>query len=192
MGSNSFYSESELSHLGLKAFGENVLISRKASLYSPENISMGSNVRIDDFCILSGHIMLGSYIHISAYCALYGAFGIEMGDFTGLSPRCTIFSASDDFGGEWLIGPMVPAELTNVKGGRVKLNRFVQLGAGSMVLPGVEIGEGSVTGAMSLVTKDLSPWGIYAGVPVKLIREREKNLVEHSKKLNKANDTRYQ
>lgn len=183
MGSNSFYSESELSHLGLKAFGENVLISRKASLYSPENISMGSNVRIDDFCILSGHIMLGSYIHISAYCALYGAFGIEMGDFTGLSPRCTIFSASDDFGGDTLIGPMVPLEFTSIKGGRVILNRFVQIGSGSVILPGVEIGQGSATGAMSLVTKSLDSWGIYTGVPARRLKDRKMEMAELAKKL---------
>ncbi len=179
----SFLAADELKAMGFKKIGSNVLVSRFARFYGIENIELGDHVRIDDFCLLSGKIKTGTYVHISAFCALYGANGIEMGDFTGLSPRCTIFSASDDFGGEWLIGPMVPLELTNVKGGRVKLNRFVQLGAGSMVLPGVEIGEGSVTGAMSLVTKDLNPWGIYAGVPVKLIREREKTLVELSNKL---------
>lgn len=69
---NSFYSISELKLLGLKRLGQNVYISRKSSIYSPENISIGDNVRIDDFCILSGNITLGNYIHIAAYTALYG------------------------------------------------------------------------------------------------------------------------
>jgi hypothetical protein len=85
--SNSFYCENELKSLGLKSFGKNVLISRKASIYSPELITLGNSVRIDDFCILSGNISLGSYIHISAYSALFGKYGIKMNDFSGLSPR---------------------------------------------------------------------------------------------------------
>ena len=46
----SFYNEEEIVKLGLKKYGKNVLISRKASFYSPELIQLGSNVRIDDFC----------------------------------------------------------------------------------------------------------------------------------------------
>mgnify|MGYP002684191689 CR=1 FL=1 len=77
----SFYNEEEIVKLGLKKYGKNVLISRKASFYSPELIQLGSNVRIDDFCILSGNISIGSYVHISAYTALYGKFGICIEDF---------------------------------------------------------------------------------------------------------------
>lgn len=87
----SFYSEEELKSLGLKSYGKNVLISRKVSIYGAENISIGNNVRIDDYCILSGEIIMGSNIHISAYVALYGAKGIEMQDYTGISPPINYF-----------------------------------------------------------------------------------------------------
>ena len=46
---NSFYTREELAELGLKSYGENVLISRKASFYAADKIELGSNVRIDDF-----------------------------------------------------------------------------------------------------------------------------------------------
>jgi acetyltransferase-like isoleucine patch superfamily enzyme len=177
---NSFYSVEELAELGLKAFGENVLISRKASIYSPNKIELGNHVRIDDFCILSGNIKLGSYIHISAYCALYGQFGIEMYDFSGLSPRCTVFSASDDFSGEYLIGPMVDEKFTNVLGGKVTLNKYVQIGAGSIILPDVNIAEGTVTGAMSLINTNLDEWNIYKGVPAKFHKARKVDLIKKS------------
>lgn len=75
---NNFYSIKELKELGFKDIGDNVLISRKASIYSPENIKLGNHVRIDDFTILSGNIIIGNYVHISAYVALYGRFGIEI------------------------------------------------------------------------------------------------------------------
>lgn len=79
----SFYSEEELKEIGLKSYGKNVLISRNATIYGADKISIGDNVRIDDFCILSGNISLGSYIHIAAYCGLFGGdAGIIMEDFT--------------------------------------------------------------------------------------------------------------
>jgi galactoside O-acetyltransferase len=173
----SFYSEEEIKQIGFKSIGKNVLISKKASFYSPETISIGNNVRIDDFCILSGEISLGSYIHISAYCALYGAYGIYMDDFTGLSPRTTIFSATDDFSGDYLIGPMIDKKYTNVIGGKVYIGKFSQIGANSVVLPNVTIEEGVAIGALSLVNKSLPAWGIYAGIPVKFIKPRNKGLL---------------
>ena len=175
---NSFYTEKELSELGLKKYGTNILISRKCSIYSPEKISLGNHVRIDDFCVLSGNINLGSYIHISTYCALYGANTVEMEDYTGLSPRCTVFSASDDFSGDYLISPMVDNSKTNVTGGKVLIKKYSQIGANTVILPSVTINEGVAVGAMSLVNKSLDEWGIYAGTPAKRIKERKKELLK--------------
>ena len=174
----SFYSEEELKSLGLKSYGKNVLISRKVSIYGAENISIGNNVRIDDYCILSGEIIMGSNIHISAYVALYGANGIEMQDYTGISPRSTIFSAMDDFSGEYLIGPIHTPNKTHVVGGKVRIEQFVQIGCNSVIFPNITIGEGSVVGAMSLVNKNLAGWNRYVGVPVRLLKKREKGLME--------------
>ena len=174
---DSFYSENELASLGLNCYGKNVLISRKASLYSPDKISIGSDVRIDDFCILSGTINLGSFIHISAYCAIYGSMGVTINDYSGLSPRCTIFSAMDDFGGDYLINPMVDQRFTNVTGGKVILEKYVQVGSGSIVFPNVCIKTGTVVGCLSLVNKSIDSWGIYAGIPAIRIKERSKKLL---------------
>ena len=174
----SFYSEKELKSIGLKKYGKNVLISRKVSIYGANNISIGNNVRIDDFCILSGKITIGSNIHIGAYVALYGANGITLEDFTGISGRSTIYSAMDEFGGEYLIGPIHPEELTNVTGGQVVLRQYSQIGAHSLIFPNIEIGEGCVIGACSMVRHDTDPWTIYAGTPVKPLKKRSKGLLE--------------
>jgi len=175
---NSFYTEQELSGLGLKSYGKNVLISRKISIYSPENISIADNVRIDDFCILSGSITMGSNIHISPYCVFYGSMGIEMHDYSGFSPRCTVFSASDDFSGNYLMSPMNDKSKTNVTGGKVLIKKYSQIGAGSIIMPSVVINEGVAVGAMSFVNKNLEEWGIYAGIPAKRIKERERGLLK--------------
>ncbi len=180
---NSFYTLEELKKIGIKKFGKNVLISKKATIISPDKLEIGNNVRIDDFCLLSGNIKIGDYVHIAAYVALYGKLGIEIGDFCGCSARCTIYSATDDFSGEYMISPMVPEELTNVTGGIVKLNKFVQIGANCVVMPNLEIGEGTAIGAMSFVNKNLEPWKIYAGIPCKVVKERKKSVKNLEKKI---------
>lgn len=169
----SFYTRDELLAIGFKSVGERVMISRKASFYGASRMTIGNNVRIDDFCILSGNITLGNNIHISAYVALYGAMGIELEDYTGISPRSTIYSAMDDFSGDCLIGPIHDEKLTNVTGGKVTLKRFSQIGANCVVFPDLTIGEGAVTGAMSLVTHSLEPWTVNTGIPSKTIKARK-------------------
>ncbi|MBR0237055.1 MAG: hypothetical protein IJQ39_03080 [Thermoguttaceae bacterium] len=159
MAYTSFYSNEELLEIGLKSVGKNVLISRKCSIYGAENISISDHCRIDDFCILSGNISIGSYVHIAAFCALYGGGGIEIGDYSSLSPRCTIFSATDDFSGNYLMGPIIPSEYTNVKKGKVTLHKFVNVGAHCVIMPGVELEEGIAIGTMSLVRKSLKGAG---------------------------------
>lgn len=174
---NSFLLPAELNEIGFKEIGENVLVSRKASIYSPENIVLGNNVRIDDFCILSGKITLGSFIHISAYCALYGQNGIELGDYTGLSPRTTVFSATDDFNGDYLIGPMVKKQFTKVLGGKVTIKKYSQIGAGCIILPDIVINEGVAVGSMSLINKSLPEWTICYGIPACVKKQRRKGLL---------------
>ncbi len=180
---SSFFSDKELSKIGLLSYGINCLISKKASFYSPECISLGDNVRIDDFCILSGHINIGSWIHISAYSSLYAKFGIEISDFVTISSRVSIFSQSDDYSGLYMTNPIVPEEFTSIKGGKVVFERHSIVGAGSIVLPGITFHEGSCAGALSLVKQDLEEWKIYGGIPAKYIRDREKNILILEQKL---------
>lgn len=177
----AFLSQNQIEDLGIK-HGTNVLISDKCSIYGTD-IEIGNNVRIDDFCILSGKIRLGNNIHIGAYCALYGKFGIVMEDYTGLSPRCTIFSASDDFSGNYLISPMNPEKYTNVTGGLVILEKFVQTGSGTIIMPDLIIAEGSAIGAMSFVKNNVPVWQIWAGNPLRFVKRRNDLMVTIAKHL---------
>lgn len=178
MAATSFYSDDELLSMGFKSMGKGCCISRKASFYGVGRMSIGNNVRIDDFCILSGNITLGSNIHISAYVALYGAEGIELEDYTGVSTRSTIYSAMDDFSGEYLIGPIHPEEYTNVTGGKVLVKKYSQIGTNCVIFPNLTIEEGVVVGACSMVRHSLEAWNIYAGIPCKILKERSKNMIK--------------
>ncbi len=175
---NSFYSDTELKDIGFGSLGENVLISRKSSIYSPETIMIGSNVRIDDFCILSGNIEIGSNVHIAAYTALYGGkAGIKVCDFANISSRVCVYAVSDDFSGEYMTNPMIPDKYKNVQNVPVIISRHVIIGSGSTVLPGVILEEGTAVGAMSLCKASTKPWTIYAGIPAKELRKRDKNVL---------------
>lgn len=174
----SFYKIDELHKLGFKRVGEDVMISRKASFYGIDKIEIGNHVRIDDFCILSGNIILKDYIHIAAYSALFGGEdGIIMESYSGLSSRVVIYTKSDDYSGNSMTNPTVPAEYKNETCGKVILEKHVIVGTGTSIMPNLTIGEGSSVGSMSLVNKSLDSWGIYAGVPCRRIKERSKKLL---------------
>lgn len=174
---NSFYSETELRKIGFKRLGDNVLISRKASIYGAENMIIGSNVRIDDFCILSGHIEMGNYIHIAAYAALYGGTdGIFISDYAGISSRTSVYSVSDDYSGVAMTNPMIPEEYRNIESASVSIGKHVIVGASCVILPGVVLAEGVAVACMSMVNKKLEAWNIYAGIPCRKIKERSRDL----------------
>ena len=179
----SFYKEKELKQLGLKTYGVDVKISRHACLYNVNKISIGDNVRIDDFCILSGNIKLGSNIHIAAYTALYGGDdGILIDDFANLSSRIGVYSVSDDYSGETMTNPTIPDEFKNVVSAPVHICRHVIIGSNAVVLPGVTIAEGSSFGSFSFINHDSEPWSINVGIPFKKIKDRSRNLLKQEKK----------
>lgn len=177
---NSFYSKEELQTLGLKHYGKDVLISRKCSIYSPENIALGSHTRIDDFCILSGTITIGNHVHVAAYSALYGGDkGIVIDDYANISSRVSIYSISDDYSGETMTNPTIPDAYKNVQSEKVTIEKHVIIGATSVVLPGVTLAEGSAFGSFSLINESSKPWSINVGIPCKYIKPRSQNLLHH-------------
>jgi galactoside O-acetyltransferase len=180
MRQGGFYSREELSDIGFESFGDNVLLSRTASIYRPEVISLGNNVRIDDFSLLSGGkgIQIGSYVHIGAYAALFGGAGITMEDFSGVSPRATVFSESDDFMGRSLTGPTIPMKYKPAFiSAPVIFRKHSGMGVSSTILPGVEMGEGAGLAAHSMATKSCAPWTISFGVPAKQSVRRRRNVL---------------
>lgn len=184
MNHTSFYTNAELEELGLQKFGSNVQISRKCSIYSPDCVSLGDNVRIDDFCILTGRITIGSYIHISAYVGLFGKNGIVLNDFSNISMRSTVLSATDDFSGEFITpSPVVPEGYSRTTGGLVVFEKHANVGAHCLILPNLTISEGTAVGAMSLITKSTVPWMVYVGIPAKPVKERKRNLLELERRL---------
>lgn len=180
------YSAEELKEIGLHRIGENVRIDRTCRLYGAANIAIGSNVRIDAYCVLSAGpagISIGSFVHISTGTILLGSGGVTLEDFVGLSARVCVFSSNDDYSGEALTGPMVPSEFRNVLSDRVIFRRHAIIGAGSVLLPGIEIGVGAAVGALTLVKKSVPEFTIAAGNPMRMIGKRSRQILHHEEKL---------
>lgn len=177
------YTREELKDIGFKEYGENVLISKDARIYSPSKITIGDNVRIDDFCILSGEVVIGSNIHLAPGVQLASGSGkITMKDFSGLAFNTVVFASSDDYSGKSLTNPTVPDRFKKTKTvGEVVIGKHVIVGTSCTIMPNVNIGDGTSVGALSLVSKDLDSWGVYMGVPAKKIKNRSKDLLQLEK-----------
>ena len=174
-----YYEVEELKKMGIAKFGEDVLISRKASLYMTDKMEFGNHVRIDDFCHLSGKIIIGNNVHIAPYVNLVGGnAGIIIDDFCGISAKGSVYAITDDYSGKALTNPTIPDKYKAVEQETVILNKHALIGVGSVILPGVIVGEGTSVGAMSLVNRSLDSWGMYVGIPCKKISDRKKDLLK--------------
>lgn len=176
---NSFLTKSELREIGFKYLGDNVFISRKVSIYSPKEISIHDNTRIDDFCIISGKISIGKNVHIAAYSGLFGGkAGIKIEDFANVSSRVCIYALSDDYKGNGMTNPTIPDTFKKTEEKEVIIKKHVIIGSGSTILPGSTLNEGVAVGAMSMVKGISEAWMIYAGIPAKAINARRKDIIE--------------
>ena len=167
--------------LGFASVGESVQLSDRASFYGAARITLGNNVRIDDFCVLAagvGGIVIGDYVHLAVSASLIGSGKITMSDFSGISSRVSIYSSSDDYSGATLTNPTVPSEYAGVTHADVFLGKHVIVGSGSVILPGVTLEEGVAVGALSLVHKRCEAFCIYAGNPARRIKGRKRDLLE--------------
>ena len=130
-----------------------------------ENIEFGKYIIIDDFVLIYAKkkIKIGNYVHIANFSSITGSDELIIEDYSAISQGCRILTATDDFK-DWGFGnSTISDKFRNIKSAPIKIEKFCVVGANSVILPGVTIGEGATIGANSVITKDLEPWGIYIG-----------------------------
>jgi len=178
----AYYTLDQLEKMNFKSLGKNVKISDKASIYNCDQIEIGDNSRIDDFCVISGKIKIGRNVHIAPFCLVAGGEkGIIFEDFSGLAYQVQIFTQSDDYSGRTLTNPTIPDKYKKESKKEVIIGKHSIVGAGSIVMPGVVLAEGTSIGALSLVRKKTEEWSVYLGNPAKKIMNRSKDLLELEK-----------
>jgi acetyltransferase-like isoleucine patch superfamily enzyme len=174
----SFLTVDQVNSIGFKYVGTNVKISSSVSIHRPEQISIGDNSRVDDFCAISGNVSIGRNVHVAVHCSLVASREeMILQDFSGLAFGCKLFTSSDDYSGKTLTNPTIPERFKSITHGPISIGRHVIIGTNSVVFPGVDVAEGCAIGALTLVTKSTLPWGIYLGAPARRVKERAKDLL---------------
>jgi len=171
-----YYTEHDLENVGFKSIGKNIKISKNCTVIGVDKISIGSNVRIDDYTTLvtdREEIIIGNYVHICQHCHISGGGGIEIKGFNSISAGASLYSTGQDINaGKFFGGNVTGKHAANHTFGKITLEENTSVGTNAVVLPGVTIREGAAVGALTLVSKSLDPWGIYIGTPARRFKDR--------------------
>ncbi|OCB23474.1 O-acetyltransferase [Mycobacterium malmoense] len=174
----AYLDREQLARFGFKRLGRHVKVSDRAAVHNADQIEIGDYSRIDDFCVLSGRIVMGRNVHLAVLVNIAGGSeGVFLDDFSGIAYGSHVFSQTDDYSGRYLTGPTLPLKYRKEAKLPVRVGRHSIVGAGSMILPGVELGEGTSIGAGSVVTKSTPAWSICVGSPARKIKDRRRDLL---------------
>jgi acetyltransferase-like isoleucine patch superfamily enzyme len=181
-----------------KQIGGGVIFGKGIVLRHPRRISLGERVAIDDYGLLDASgageegITLSNDVVISRNCAVQGKTGsVTIGKKTDIGCNTIISSVTGIFIGDSVLiagncyigGGRYISERLDVpmmeqgvySEGPVVIGDDVWLGAGAMVLDGVNIGKGCIVGAGAVVTKNLPDYAVAVGVPAKILKNRKNN-----------------
>jgi len=159
------------------------IISPNTRIRHPEHFVVGEDSIVDDYSYFSTRVCIGRCTHIASGCSVAGGVDMqfEIGDFCSLSSGVKIWCTSDDFVNDLVT--IIPPGIEQVKKhlirGDVKFGDYTAAGANSVVMPCNQIPEGTVIGALSFVpvSFEFHPWSVYAGMPIRLIRARNRESV---------------
>ena len=145
----------------LNNFKSSLMRTRGAGI--GKRVKLLSGIWIDRFSSLE----IGDDVSIAKDVIMVAAGGIAIGDCSMIGYRTTILSVNH------VIPPgKKPMRFSGAENAAVTIGKDVWMGAHCVVMPGVVIGDGSVIGAGSVVTKDVPPYTVAAGVPARIIRDR--------------------
>lgn len=159
------------------------IISSNCRIRHPEHFSVGKYSIIDDYCYFSTRVKIGKCSHIGNGCSIAGGKDrlFVLGDYSSLSSGVKIWCTSDDFIND--IVTIVPEIFGKIKKhlitGDVAVGNLTAVGSNSVIMPNNTIPDGTVIGALSFVPQNFNfkPWAVYAGIPVKFVKYRNKESV---------------
>jgi acetyltransferase-like isoleucine patch superfamily enzyme len=155
----------------LRRLGSNVVFEPGVLIFNPQNVEISHNVYIGHNTILKAYhenlLVIGEHTWIGQNCFMHSAGGIVVGQAVGIGPAVKIITSehiADD--------TSIPILFTSLKFKAVLLKDGCDIGVGSVICPGVTVGEGAIVGAGSVVNKDIPDLEVWAGVPARRIRRR--------------------
>lgn len=160
-----------------KYAGKNAKVFPTAIIIEPQNIEIGDESLIDDFCFVCGvrdGIKIGRFCHITTHSTVWSGGRIEFKDFSAVGPGCIVLASTDAYDGSGFIGLKVLTKYRNTLYAPITLEKHAHVGMGSIIQPGITIGEGCSIGSGSVVTKDMPPWTICWGNPCRPMKDKPK------------------
>ena len=150
------YSGFKIGQTGLRRFCGKLMLSH-----------CGKKVNIEHNALFSPKVSLGDYSGIGVNAKIYGTCVI--GNHVMMGEDCTIITRNHKFDRTDI--PMMEQGFEEEK--PVHIGNDVWIGDRVTIMPGVHIGDGCVIGAGAVVTRDIPPYSIAAGVPAKVLRSRK-------------------
>ena len=154
-----------------RTFGHGVRIGRGAIVSHPETLDIGDGVfigeqvfiqgRIDGRCVIGSHVWLGPQSYLDAR-------DLVIEDYAGWGPGARALGSQHT--GQ---PPDVPIIQTDLEIKPTRIRAWADIGVNAVILPGVTVGKGAIVGAGAVVTRDVDPFSVVAGVPAKFLRWRD-------------------
>ena len=161
-----------------KLWNTNLELGKNVKIDARAFIARGGIIKIGDDCVIragamllpsGGSISIGKNTSINQYTIINGEGNVTIGNKVLIASFVSMYAANHNFE-----DPNIPIrdQGMTTKGG-IKIEDDVWIGTHVVILDGITIGKGSVISAGSIVTQDVEPYSIVAGVPAKIIRYRE-------------------
>ncbi|MFA6168487.1 MAG: acyltransferase [Gemmatimonadaceae bacterium] len=155
----------------LSCCGRRVIFEDGVLIFHPERVYIADDVYVGHQTILKGYhegiLRIGAGAWIGQQCFLHAAGDITIEEDVGIGPAVKILTSRH----------REPGRDRPIMAGDIELSPVVleagcDLGVGAIIMPGVRIGRGAQIGAGAVVTHDVPPYAIAAGVPARVLRER--------------------
>ena len=152
-------------------FGDGVHVGSGVGFKHPETFEVGHGVfigaqaylqgRFDGRCVIGDHVWIGPQSYLDAR-------DLVIEEYVGWGPGAKVLGSTHTG-----IPVDVPVIETDLEIRPVRIEAWADIGTNAVVLPGVTVGRGSLVGAGAVVTTDVPPFAVAAGVPARFLRWRE-------------------
>jgi acetyltransferase-like isoleucine patch superfamily enzyme len=153
-----------------RSLGNGVKVGVGVLVLHPHTFEIGDAVFIGNQTFLQGrhdgHCVIGAHTWIGPQ-SYFDCRDLELGEYVGWGPGAKVLGSEHT--GEPTDVPIIQTDLV-IK--PVRVHDGADIGVNAVLLPGVTIGRGAIVGAGAVVTTDVAPYAIVAGVPAKLLRSR--------------------